>query len=457
MDFSLVGVSRLVFLSVSGSIWEVSLNHPSVNWLSKLDVDFCQRPQCRRTCRRSVEDDSSTKLWLCAVLNWSTNTAIGDSGHSPSQWVLGRSLRLPFQLLSRASQSASHQRHRDDFAYQRRVAMLAEAQRSIISTRYNKALSRAFLSRARSANNAPSKIPFAVGDQVMYWRGNNKRKSQWSRRWLGPGIVIGHEGRAIVWISHRNAVVKAAGNHVRLAEAWHDLYDSLRDTDEETYFDLSPPGVSRDPQYGGPSTSNDVPMTPVPVPDESMPNVIADEPAVYASVRNPRVRWRSNVLEHPTPQTASSPVVSSQNVPAATPSWSPPMPVTHETPSVQQSVTPHIDVQPEFPPPASSPDDDPMPLTHDDDTPPWVYQEPETPWISTEQDTPATTPQEVPLPPMQVSPSREETNMSTGDSIFPPPPCFDETPPPPSTTHEDILPLAPSFDETPPLKAAQVP
>ena len=102
----------------------------------------------------------------------------------------------------------------------------------------------------------------------MYWRGNNNRMSQWSMRWLGPGIVIGHEGRANVWISHRNAVVKAAGNHVRLAEVeeqlpWHDLYDSLRETDEQTYFDLSPPGVCRDPQYGGPSTSSDVPMTPV--------------------------------------------------------------------------------------------------------------------------------------------------------------------------------------------------
>ena len=71
----------------------------------------------------------------------------------------------------------------------------------------------------------------------MYWRWNNKRKSQWSMRWLGPRIVIGHEGLANVWISHRHAVVKAAGNHVRLAEMeeqlpWHDLYDSLRDTDE---------------------------------------------------------------------------------------------------------------------------------------------------------------------------------------------------------------------------------
>ena len=120
--------------------------------------------------------DSSTKLWLCAVLNWSTNTSIGDSGHSPSQRVLGRSLRLPFQLLSRASQLASHQGHRDDIAYQRCVAMLAEAQRSIISNRYNKALSRAFLSRARSANNSPSQVRFAVGDQVMYWRGEQQAK-----------------------------------------------------------------------------------------------------------------------------------------------------------------------------------------------------------------------------------------------------------------------------------------
>ena len=219
---------------------------------------------------------------FCAVLNWSTNTAIGDSGHSPSQWVLGRSLRLPFQLLSRASQLASHQRHRDDFAHQRRVAMLAEAQRSIISTRYNKALSRAFLSRARSANNAPSQVRLAVGDQVMYWRATSERVSGRCVGWV-QGLSLGHEGRANVWISHRNAVVKAAGDHGRLAEveaqlAWHDLHDSLRDTDEQTYFDLSPPGVSRDPQYGGPSTSRDAPMTPIPVADESMPDAIAGEP-----------------------------------------------------------------------------------------------------------------------------------------------------------------------------------
>ena len=350
--------------------------------------------------------------------------------------------------------------------------MLVEARRLIISTRCNKALCRAFLSRARSAHNSPSQVRFAVEDKVMYWRGNNKRKSQWSMRWLGPGIVIGHEGRANVWISHRNGVVKAAGNHVRLAEVeeqlpWRDLYDSFRDTDEQTYFDLCPPGVSRDPQYVGPSTSSDVPMTQILMSDESMPDAIAGEPdtsvvrvlpnsSVYAPVRNPRVRWRSDALEHPSPQTAS-PVVSSQNVPAATSPWPTPASVIHETPPAQPLVTPHIDTQPETPLPTPSTDDAPMPLPHDDDTPPWVCQEPETPWIPSEQDTTVIIPQQVPSPPIQVSPSREESKMSTGDPIIPPPPCFDETPPPPSTSHGRRFTASPSFDETPSLKTAQVP
>ena len=132
------------------------------------------------------------------------------------------------------------------------------------------------------------------------------------------------------------------------------------------------------------------------------------------------------------------------------------MSVIHETPPAKPPVTPHIDTQPEAPLPTPSTDDEPMSLPHDDDTPPWVYQEPETQWIPTEQDTPAIIPQQVPSPPMQVSPSRE-SNMSASDQIIPLPPWFDETPPPPSTTHEDIFPPAPSFDETPPLKAAQVP
>ena len=102
------------------------------------------------------------------MMNWATNSSVDNTGYSPSQWVLGRSVRLPYQMLSKASQLASRQRHTDDFGFQRRVAMLSAAQRSIIGGRYNRAMSSAFLARARASDNVSSKLRFAVGDQVMF-------------------------------------------------------------------------------------------------------------------------------------------------------------------------------------------------------------------------------------------------------------------------------------------------
>ena len=199
------------------------------------------------------------KLWLCAVLNWATNAQVNETGYSSSQWVLGKSLRLPYQMLQKSSALAAHQRHTDDFSFQRRVAMLSAAQSSIISSRYSRALSRAFLGRARASDNVTSKIRFNIGDQVMFWRGNNKNKRQWAMRWVGPGIIIGHEGDSNVWISYRNTVIKAAGNHVRSAEfeeqvPWHDLFDQLAaldGTENHDYYDMTPPGNSRDAKSDG--------------------------------------------------------------------------------------------------------------------------------------------------------------------------------------------------------------
>ena len=90
-----------------------------------------------------------------------------------------------------------------------------------------------------------------------------------------------------------------------------------------------------------------------------------------------------------------------------------------------------------------------MPLPHIDDTPPWVYQEQETPWISTEQETPATLPKQVPLPPIQASPSREETKMSLVIQLFRSRLGLMKLHSIRQQFHEDVLPPAPSFDETP--------
>ena len=48
LDMAIHNQAGLVFPNVSGSTWEVSWNHPSVKWQSKLDVGCCQRPLCRR-------------------------------------------------------------------------------------------------------------------------------------------------------------------------------------------------------------------------------------------------------------------------------------------------------------------------------------------------------------------------------------------------------------------------
>ena len=90
----------------------------------------------------------------------------------------------------------------------------------------------------------------------MYWRGNNKRKSQWSMRWLGPGIVIGHEGLANVWIRHRNAVVKAAGKSLSTCEWKNNFRGRISTTPFVTQMNRHiltsvRPGASRDPQYEG--------------------------------------------------------------------------------------------------------------------------------------------------------------------------------------------------------------
>ena len=62
----------------------------------------------------------------------------------------------------------------------------------------------------------------------------------------GPGIVIGHEGRANVWINQRNAVVKAAGNHVRLArESWITSWCVSQSTQRYPNCSMFVPGVRR--------------------------------------------------------------------------------------------------------------------------------------------------------------------------------------------------------------------
>ena len=228
-------------------------------------------------------NDSSTKLWRCSVSNWSTNTAIGNSGHSPSQWVLGRSLRL---LLS--SCLVHHSQHLTN---------------DIVMILLNRVVSPCWL-KHRDRSSAPGTIrrsvmPSCPVPEVPTMLRHRFVLQSETRSCICVGTTSERvSGQCVGWaqgLSLTTRAVQTCGSVIgmplsrqlettlRLAEVeeqlpWHDLYDSLRETDEQTYFDLSPPGVSRHPQYGSPSKTSDVPMTPTPVPDESMQDVIADDP-----------------------------------------------------------------------------------------------------------------------------------------------------------------------------------
>ena len=93
--------------------------------------------------------DVGKTLWMCTCINWATNSMVNDSGYSPAQWVLGRGLKLPYDLLSQSSKLSLHSRVVEDKSFAERIAMMSAAQRSAIALKYSKSLSHAITARSR--------------------------------------------------------------------------------------------------------------------------------------------------------------------------------------------------------------------------------------------------------------------------------------------------------------------
>ena len=86
-------------------------------------------------------DQPPRVLWLCSALNWAVNSAINESGYSPSQWVLGKGIKLPYSLLDSAGRLSLHERVNADPQFSERVALMSAAQRSVTALRYSRTLS----------------------------------------------------------------------------------------------------------------------------------------------------------------------------------------------------------------------------------------------------------------------------------------------------------------------------
>lgn len=166
--------------------------------------------------------------WLCVVVNWARNSEPDESGFSPSQWVLGKGIKLPFDALSPAARLAVMSRTGErDFSL--RLSMLQQALRASRALRISRGLHASLTKRARGLGTLPIATMLAIGDQVMVWRGDRKTKAQWAERWQGPALVIGFEGNS-VWVPHKHQTMKCAARHIRHCTPdellpWYTIFD----------------------------------------------------------------------------------------------------------------------------------------------------------------------------------------------------------------------------------------
>ena len=149
--------------------------------------------------------------------SWAKNARIIASGYSPSQWVLGRSMRMPWSLLDRAGQLAEQSRAVSEPHFSSRLGMLTAARKAFEHLDTSQRLRKAWLARSRLTPSSQHLLP---GTTVYIYRKVKPRKGVklplLKAEWHGPATVIGHDGSCI-WCSFRGTCTKVAAEHVRRA------------------------------------------------------------------------------------------------------------------------------------------------------------------------------------------------------------------------------------------------
>ncbi|CAK0887844.1 unnamed protein product, partial [Prorocentrum cordatum] len=211
--------------------------------------------------------------WLAAAINHAVSSAVGPSGYSPSQWVLGRGIELPCRLLSQRGNPRQRRRMLggDEPSFRRRVGLFSASKRSVAALEANRKICEAFFAEGRAAAAAPAASTYQVGDQVYYWRGlgKSRAKKHWAARWHGPALVIGRES-SVLWLARRDLAVEASARHVRAAGAselvvWKGVLERAEGA--------GGPAASRPARWSPPGSGGQAPM----VVDGEAPQV-ADPP-----------------------------------------------------------------------------------------------------------------------------------------------------------------------------------
>ena len=169
------------------------------------------------------------------AINSARNNLARRSGFSPSQWVLGRNIRLPADLADEGevarigAQSAAETPSTKFF---RRNQLRMAAREAFVRAANDSALRKAELGRIR-----PTRGPFKVGDYVFYY--DQSDNTAGPHHWRGVARVVGHEGSRTVWVSHRGILIAASPEHLSHANE-EEIRGWMVTSNETTLMDAMP-------------------------------------------------------------------------------------------------------------------------------------------------------------------------------------------------------------------------
>ena len=168
-----------------------------------------------RTLEKLIEEHQpkNQEEWLeCVSHAHIKNQMIQAHGFSPQQFVFGKNITIPSDLMNEPLQIVPATASLQETALARSQAMRTTARMALIQMQDDRACRVALLARPRKPVN------FQPGDLVAYWRDQKWTNGQLNQggRWYGTAVVLGAVGRNLV-IVHRRQVLRVAPEQIRMA------------------------------------------------------------------------------------------------------------------------------------------------------------------------------------------------------------------------------------------------
>ena len=151
--------------------------------------------------------------WLeCITHAHVKNQMLQVHGYSPQQYVFGKNIQVPTDLLNEPLHIVPATASLTSDAIARAQALRTTARLALIRMQDDRALRVSLLARPRRV------IDFQPGDLVAYWRSQKWVKGQLNQnaRWYGGAIVLGKVGRNLILL-HRRQLLRVAPEQTRPA------------------------------------------------------------------------------------------------------------------------------------------------------------------------------------------------------------------------------------------------